>query len=100
MITVWHVVGNCVGLTSPIPKPNNRQLPGCISNRRQTVASNENLSAVDVANRIDACIRCNPGTTSVSLKTRSTTKEAILGAVHLDSGDFEAVRRCVDTLGL
>lgn len=42
---------------------------GALSDHRSSIASNEDLSAVGVANRIDACTRCNAGITSVSLNT-------------------------------
>lgn len=71
-----------------------------MSNRRTSVASNENLSAVGLANSLDACIRMNIPTDVVTLKTRATAVEAILGAVYLDCGGFEVVRACVETLGV
>ena len=73
---------------------------GAMSNRRSSIVSNENLSAVGVANSIDACIRMNVPTDVVTLKTRATALEAILGAVYLDCGEFEVVRACVRILGL
>ena len=51
---------------------------------------------------IDQHVIVNPGHVGrVSVKTLATTVEAILGAIHLDTGkDIEAVGRAMALLGL
>lgn len=71
-----------------------------MDDRRSSAASNDNLSRVGEAKDLDPCIRLRWNYKFVSPNTRAATMEALLGAVYLDSGGLEAVRRCIATLGL
>lgn len=70
-----------------------------MSTRRSSLTSNEHLSRIGIDKNIDSCIRFSDKYQSVSPYIRAITMEAILGAVYLDAGDFEAVRCCVTALG-
>ena len=48
---------------------------------------------------LELCVLLNPGTSSVSKNTMSTTIEALLAAVHIDGGDA-ALEQVIARLGL
>ncbi|KAI7334505.1 hypothetical protein KC315_g3722 [Hortaea werneckii] len=66
------------------------------------IGSNANLAAAARLHGIDACVLTNPGHRGpVSQATLSTTVEAIIGAVYLDSEkDLDAVHTFMEALGL
>ncbi|RMY74934.1 hypothetical protein D0864_09920 [Hortaea werneckii] len=67
-----------------------------------SIGSNANLAAAARLHGIEVCVLTNPGHRGpVSQATLSTTVEAIIGAVYLDSEkDLDAVRTLLDALGL
>ncbi|RMX85274.1 hypothetical protein D0869_03952 [Hortaea werneckii] len=66
------------------------------------IGSNANLAAAARLHGIEACVLTNPGHRGpVSQATLSTTVEAIIGAVYLDSEkDVDAVHTFMEALGL
>ncbi|KAI7484889.1 hypothetical protein KC367_g2390 [Hortaea werneckii] len=67
-----------------------------------SIGSNANLAAAASLHGMEACVLTNPGHRGpVSQATLSTTVEAIVGAVYLDSEkNFDAVRTFMEALGL
>ncbi|KAI6804100.1 hypothetical protein KC356_g2767 [Hortaea werneckii] len=67
-----------------------------------SIGSNANLAAAARLHGIEACVLTNPGHRGpVSQATLSTTVEAIIGAVYLDSEkNLDAVRTFMEALGL
>lgn len=68
--------------------------------RARKVAENENLKLVGNRAGLQNLINKNRGTPVVGRTTMSATVEAILGAVFLDCGDLDAVRKVMQVLGL
>ncbi|KAI7197793.1 hypothetical protein KC363_g169 [Hortaea werneckii] len=79
-----------------------RPYSGAGNDHVSSIGSNANLAAAARLHGIEACVLTNPGHRGpVSQATLSTTVEAIIGAVYLDSEkNLDAVRTFMEALGL
>lgn len=68
---------------------------------RDDLVTNKQLHARGCKLGLDACVIKDPGTPTVSIKMLSTTFEAIIAAVHVDSGEetYDTVHGIMERLG-
>lgn len=61
-----------------------------------------NLAEIGTSRRLESCLQLGNGQLTVSTKMMATTIEALIGAVHLDSGEgnLNAVKGVMDNLGI
>lgn len=67
---------------------------------RKSIAGNQNLHSVGLANNLGAFVNLAGGASTVSPVTMAATVEAIIGAVYLDSNNMDSVKAVMRTLGL
>lgn len=64
--------------------------------------SNPSLAKVGLSRQLETCVHLGSGQGAVSDKMMATAVEALIGAVHLDSGEgnYAAVKGVMDHLGI
>ena len=67
---------------------------------RKSVAGNQNLHSVGLANNLGGFVNLACGGSTVAPATMAATVQAIIGAVYLDSNNMDSVKAVLRTLGL